>query len=652
MISGGNLSNRLPLQLLWDISSTECFHTSNVMQPRHLQAGYTCLVNDKENLLPESYNLQNIEHFSNRHLLLRCVTYFWPYKWRILFAMLCAMVVSAATGATAYLIKPAMDEIFVNKDATALVMIPLAYLGVIVAKSFARFYQVYIMNVTGFIILDKLRRELFERMMVLPLRFYEESQVGMLMSRVLGDVMGIRNSVPSLVMMIREGFTMIGLVGVVLYQDLELALIAVVILPVLIYPVILFGKRLRKIGRKIQAQMADINSVAEECLNNVRLVKAFGTEIEETNNFNKESHGIVNLSKKQVVASEVSTRIMELVGGAAVSFVLWYGGTRVLTGESTPGTFFSFVAALIMLYEPIKKINQSNKNVQAALASAERVFGLLDSRFVVPEVSGTTPFEPPLGKIELRNVTFTYPTGVAPAVKNLSLVVKGGESIAIVGPSGSGKTTLINLLPRFYDIDSGEICFNGTNVCEYDLKSLRRNIGIVSQEPLLFNTTIKENIGYGQKDVIQEQIVSAAEAAYAHEFIMGLTDGYDTVCGVRGVKMSGGQKQRLTIARALLKDPQLLILDEATSALDTQAERIVQKALENLMKNRTSIVIAHRLSTVLNADTIVVMSKGEIVDKGRHADLLERCSLYQTLHRMQFQSDISEKEAKALASDQ
>lgn len=598
------------------------------------------------------YDLQHIDHFDNKHLLKRCISYFWPYRLRIIFAVLCAMCVSATTGATAYLVKPAMDEIFVNKDASALIYIPLAYLGVMVLKSFGRFYQVYIMNVTGFIVLDKLRKELFGRMMVLPLRFYEESRVGMLMSRVLGDVNGIRQSVPSLVMIVREFFTALGLIGVVLYQDVKLAIIAVVVLPVLIYPVILFGKRLRKIGRKIKVQMADINSVAEECLSNVRLIKAFGTEPEETANFNKESGGIVKLSRKQVLASEVSTRIMELVGGVAVSFVLWYGGSRVLAGESTPGTFFSFVAALIMLYEPIKKINEANKNVQSALASAERVFGLLDSPTIQPECGGCCPFEPPLRGIDIKDVSFTYPTGVEPAVKTLNLEVRGGERVAIVGPSGSGKTTLVNLLPRFYDIDSGVIEFNGRNICEYDLKDLRRNIGIVSQEPLLFNTTIRENIGYGQENVTEEQIVAAAKAAYAHEFIEGLTEGYDTVCGVRGVKMSGGQKQRLTIARALLKNPELLILDEATSALDTQAERIVQKALDNLMANRTSIVIAHRLSTVLNADKIVVMQKGEVVDMGRHEELMERCGLYQTLHRMQFQTDMSEEEAQALAAEQ
>jgi subfamily B ATP-binding cassette protein MsbA len=597
-------------------------------------------------ILLSQYDLKNIENLGNRHLLKRCVAYFWPYRWRILVAFLSAIVVSGTTGATAYLVKPAMDDIFVKGDKDALILIPLAYFCVITLKNIARFTQTYIMNVTGFKVLHQLRSELFSKLMTLSIRFFEESRVGMLMSRVLGDVNGIRQSVPAMIMVIREFFTCIGLIGVVIYQDWKMAIIALLVLPMLCYPVILFGKRLRKIGRKLQVQAADINSVAEECLSNIRLIKAFHAERDEIKSFSKESSGILRLSKKQVLASELSSRIMEMVGGVAVSFVLWYGGSRVLSGESTPGTFFSFVAALIMLYEPIKKINDANKTIQRSLASGERVFGLLDSETILPEEGGDTPFETPLKSLEIENISFSYPTGSEPAIKELTLHVRGGERVAIVGPSGSGKTTLVNLLPRFYDADEGTIHINGVNVEDFDLGSLRRNIGMVSQDAMLFNTTIRANIAYGQDDITDEQVQAAAKAAYAHEFIEGLPAGYDTVCGVRGVKLSGGQKQRLTIARALLKNPALLILDEATSALDTQAERIVQKALDNLMESRTSIVIAHRLSTVLNADKIVVMSKGEVVATGRHEELIESCSLYQTLHRLQFQTEFTEEEAR------
>jgi subfamily B ATP-binding cassette protein MsbA len=598
------------------------------------------------------YNLKIIPKISNRHLIKRCFSYFTPHKWKLAIGMLSAVVVSSTNAATAYLVKPAMDNIFVQKDEVALILVPLAFLGVIVIKSVFRFLQVYLMNITGLLVLERLRNEMFERILLLPMRFFEESQVGMLMSRILGDVAGIRESVPTMVMGVRELITCISLAGVVLYQDWKLALIALVVLPVCVVPVIRFGKRLRKLGRRLQVQGADINSVVQQCLSCVKLIKAFHTEDKEYKQFQKESHGIVRLSKKQVLASEISTRIMELAGGVAISGVLWYGGLQVLKGVSTPGTFFSFVTAMIMLYEPIKKLNEANKTMQGSLASAERVFGLLDSPDVTPESCGDRELSLPLQAIELDDIVFTYPTGSEPAIKKLQLTIRQNERIALVGPSGSGKTTMANLLPRFYDVDSGQIRFNGVPIQEYDLGMLRRSIGIVSQEPTLFNMTIRENIGYGFDDVSDEQIVEAAKAAFAHDFIEGLPDGYDTNCGERGIKLSGGQKQRITIARALIKNPALLILDEATSALDTQAERIVQKALENLMQGRTSIVIAHRLSTVLNADRIVVMQKGEIVGMGNHRELLESCALYQRLYNMQFSEALSEGEAHLLASEE
>jgi subfamily B ATP-binding cassette protein MsbA len=598
------------------------------------------------------YDLKNIPKISNRHLIRRCFYYFAPHKWKVAIGMLSATVVSGTNAATAYLVKPAMDNIFVQKDEAALVLVPLAFLGVILIKSIFRFLQVYLMNITGLLVLERLRNEMFERIMQLPMRFFEESQVGMLMSRILGDVAGIRASVPTMVMGIRELISCLGLIGVVLYQDWKLALISLVVLPVCVVPVIRFGKRLRRLGRRLQVQGADINSVVQQCLSGVKLIKAFHTEDKECKHFQGESHGIVHLSKKQVLASEISTRIMELAGGVAVSGVLWYGGMQVLNGVSTPGTFFSFVTAMIMLYEPIKKLNEANKTMQGSLASAERVFGLLDSPDILPESGGDRQLALPLKEIELDDIVFTYPTGSQPAIKKLQLTIRQNERIALVGPSGSGKTTLANLLPRFYDVDKGQIRFNGIPLEEYDLGMLRRSIGIVSQEPTLFNMSIRENIGYGFDDVSDEQIVEAAKAAFAHEFIEGLPEGYDTNCGERGIKLSGGQKQRLTIARALIKNPALLILDEATSALDTQAERVVQKALENLMQGRTSIVIAHRLSTVLNADRIAVMQKGEIVCMGHHHELLEECPLYQRLYNMQFNETLTEEEAHLISTEE
>jgi len=582
------------------------------------------------------YNLNNLETFDNKYLLKRCFEYFLPHKGKVLVGFLSIFAVSGANAGTAYLVKPAMDEMFINQDRTALFLIPIAFFALIVGKGIFRFLQSYLMNMTGFLVLEQLRNDMFKKIVHLPLSYFEESQVGMLMSRILGDVAQVRNSIPAVVMLIREFITCFGLLGVILYMNWKLAIWAAITLPLTIYPIILFGKKLRKLGRKMQIQSADINSLTQERLSGIRVIKAFNMENEETRNFYDESHNIVRLSKKQILYSEISTRIMELIGGLAASLVLWYGGKQVLDGVGTPGTFFAFMASLIMLYDPIKKINNSNKTIQRSLASAERVFSLLDSPEVTREESGKVQFNESFEGLEIKDLNFAYPSTSNLVIKNLSLDVKKNQQVALVGHSGSGKTTLANLIPKFYEITDGDILINGTSIKEYDIGKLRRSIGIVSQDTFLFNKSIRDNIAYGNADVDQSVVEMAAQAAYAHEFIMDLPDGYDTVVGERGVKLSGGQKQRLTIARALVKNPPLLILDEATSALDTKSERIVQKALENLMSDRTSIVIAHRLSTVINSDRIVVMQNGEIVDVGTHEELLERCDYYKVLYTEQF----------------
>jgi subfamily B ATP-binding cassette protein MsbA len=596
------------------------------------------------------HNLTSVDHFGSKQLIKRCAACFWPYRWRVAFAFLSALVVSACNPAIAHLVKPTMNEIFIARDADALIIVPLQFLAVILTKCLARFGQVYVMNIVGYQVLHNLRQQLFSKIIYLPMRFFEESRVGMLMSRVLGDVNAIRQSVPNMIMIIRSICECGMLLGYVIYLNPFLALKTLVVLPLGLLCILYFSKKLRKVGRKLQVQAADINSVTQESLSGVKVVKAFNTEETEKSKFAKESYGVVHLSKKQVLASELSSRTMEFIGGISISFALWYGGSQVVAGNIDAGSFFSFVTALFMLYEPIKKINDANKNVQQALASAERVFGLLDSTEIACEKGGDAAFEPPLGSIEFDHVTFSYPTAGEEAVSDFHLSVAQGEQIALVGPSGSGKTTLVNLIPRFYDVCRGDIRINGRSLPEYDLGSLRRNIGMVSQDAVLFNATIRENICYGMDDVDEAQLVDAAKAAFAHDFISELPEGYETMCGERGVKLSGGQKQRITIARALLKDPALLILDEATSALDTQAERIVQKALDNLMENRTSIVIAHRLSTVLNADKIVVMQKGRIVGMGNHEALLESCDLYNTLHSLQFCQSLSEEDARAMSA--
>ncbi len=568
-------------------------------------------------------------------LLRRIGRYFLPHKVSIALSMGCMAIVSATTAGTAYLIKPALDDIFINKDEQALLLVPAFFIVLTALKGFGRYFQNYFMNYAGLRVIESLRDQLFTKIIHLPMRFYEDSQIGLLMSRIINDVSMIRDSLPSTVMIVRQILTMVGLIGVVFYQNAELATWAVLVLPLALYPFIYFGRKLRKLGRRNQEKLADISVILQEVFSGIRVVKAFATEKEEAHRFDAENQRLVKLTLKQICVSELSSPVMELIGALGIGLVILYGGHEVISGKTTPGTFFSFMAALVMLYDPIKSLSMANREVQRALVGAERVFEILDAEDLCIETSGDLKFNRDFKEVCIKDVSFAYADG-SPALRDINLCVRAGERVAIVGPSGAGKTTLVNLIPRFYEPSSGCIEIDGVPLQDFDLADLRRSISVVSQDAFLFNLSVSDNITYGTPNVGAGRIEAAAHAAFAHEFVQQLAQGYDTVLGERGVKLSGGQKQRLTIARALLKDAPLLILDEATSALDSQAERIVQKALDNLMENRTSIVIAHRLSTVLNADRIVVMEDGRVVDQGPHAELLGRCELYTRLYSIQF----------------
>jgi subfamily B ATP-binding cassette protein MsbA len=581
-------------------------------------------------------SIKNPNHEQSIYLAKRVARYFFVYKYRISISFISLAIVSACTAGTAFLVKPALDNIFIEKDETSLLFIPIILVILFALKGFFMFLQKYQMNFCGLKVLEKLRNELYSKIICLPTSFFNESQVGMLMSRIVSDVELIRSSMPEFIRLIRQTITMIGLIALVIYRDPFLAFWALLVLPLTAWPFIFFGKKLRKIGRKNQKQIATITTLLQETFSGLPVVKAFAAEKLENRKFEEKNAGLVKIAVRGVMYNEMSSPIMELIGAVGMGLVIWYGGSQVIAGESTPGTFFSFMTGLIMLYEPFKSINSANLSIQKALAGAERVFEILDSETINVETQGNRVYDHRFNTLDFESVTFAYPGTNEPALKDINLRIKAGERVAIVGSSGSGKTTLAGLIPRFHDPSSGQILLNDSPLQEYTLESLRTGIGIVSQDAFLFNTSIAENIAYSQKGIDPETIRQAAKAAYAHNFIKDLPQGYETIVGERGVKLSGGQKQRLTIARAILKNPSLLILDEATSALDTESEAIVQKALDNLMQGRSSIVIAHRLSTVIGADRIVVMDKGEIVDAGKHGELLNRCAIYANLYRIQF----------------
>lgn len=574
-------------------------------------------------------------------LALRVFRYFLPYKWAMLVALIASGVVSATTAGTAWLIKPALDDIFIRQDAQALIYVPLAFIALTALKGVGRYVQNWCMHFSALRVIEKLRQELFHKIINLPLHFYEEAQVGALMSRVINDVGMIRQSLPAFIQIIRQVITMISLLYVVFQQNFELACWAVVVLPVAGFPLSLFSRALRRYGRKNAEVNASISSMLQELLSGIRVIKAFATEKEETDRFNKENAKIIRINFRQSCVSELSSPVMEFIGALGIGLVIWYGGREVVQGNMTPGTFFAFMGALAMLYSPFKTLNGANMNVQNALAGAERVFAILDDPALKTEKGGGLDVNEPFRELAFRNVTLRYGDESVPALRGITLTVRAGERIAFVGPSGAGKTTLVNLIPRFYVPQEGEITLNGRPLGDYSLASLRRSVAMVSQDAFLFDTTIAENIAYGRDPALpldMERVRRAAAAAYADGFVSELPGGYETLIGERGVRLSGGQKQRLTIARAILKDAPLLILDEATSALDSESEHMVQKALDNLMLNRTSLIIAHRLSTILEADRIVVMECGQIVDIGRHEELLGRCELYTRLYNMQFRA--------------
>jgi len=568
-------------------------------------------------------------------LYLRLLQFVKPYWTRLAGAMMCMIFVSAATAASAFLVKPVLDDVFFKKDLTMLKLIPLAIMVLFVLKGIFDYGQASLMSYVGQRIITDLRDKIYHHVQSLSLSFFTKNPTGVLMSRIMNDVGLVQGAVTEAVTgLLKDFFTIIGLVVVVFYRDWKLALIALVVFPMAVYPIFKFGRKLRSYSTRSQTTMADISTILLETISGNRIVKAFNMEEYERQRFSRENEKLFNISMKSIRVRAISHPLMETLGGLGIAFIVFYGGYNVIQGTATAGTFFSFLAALLMLYEPVKRLSGVNNTIQQGLAGASRIFEILDT---VPEIRNQ-PGAKKLGHIssviEFQDVSFRYEEDWV--LKKINLKIRVGEVVAFVGSSGGGKTTLVNLLPRFYDVTTGKILIDGEDIRNLTVESLRGKIAIVTQQTILFNDTVQNNIAYGNIGQPFEKIVGAAEAAYAHSFITNLPEGYNTLIGEQGVKISGGERQRVSIARALLKNAPILILDEATSSLDSESEVEVQKALEFLMEGRTTLVIAHRLSTIRKANRIVVISNGMIVEEGTHEELLEKDGEYRKLYLLQF----------------
>lgn len=566
----------------------------------------------------------------------RLLRFVLPYKKRLVAAVICMAFSGASNVVVPWLIKDVIDKVLANKDTVTLNLIVIGILVLFLFRGFFYFGERYLMSFVGQKIVNDIREKLYRHLQTLSLSYFDRRKTGNIMSNLTNDVSALQTAIAgNLISFVQEAVILVGSLVSMFALYWKLTLLTLVIVPLVVVTINFFGGRLRKAGHDVQGKMADITALLEEAISGIRIIRSFNREEFEIKRFvvqnDKNFWALMTTTK----LTSMLTPFIQFFAAIAVTGIIWYGGMSVIEGKMTAGALIAFLIYAINLANPVRRISEIYGDIQKSLAAADRVFETLDTMPEVQEKKNAITLPKVQGHIVFDHVSFAYDKDHE-ALTDFNLEVKPGQVVALVGPSGAGKSTVANLLPRFYDITGGKLTIDGVNIKDVTFSSLRQQIGLVPQETMLFNASVRDNILYGRLDASEEEVIAAAKAANAHEFIMDLPQGYDTHVGDRGNALSGGQRQRIAIARAILKNPQILILDEATSALDTESEKIVQAALDRLMEGRTAVVIAHRLSTVRNADDIVVIDHGKIVEEGTHTELLAKNGLYASLYAVQF----------------